>query len=282
MFTIDLGRGDRLSFGRKTDPCDRGGAVPWCSFDPLLFLLGVAALAAGACVADAARVTALSEMILHRDYARTDKPPFVGGGQALAVRGRPGAARVQAYALAVTRLEASRKDDLAQVAHLGRLRDGRPIVATDKGPFAIEMRGLVVGRNDAVVVIDVRDARIVRSYLGGLVCGMYVVRGPDRIAVLAKSDARISAPSSRPDALEAASGCEERRETQARLEFSEHFVGAIDATPNADLALVRKLMLQTRGLDDAQLRARIGRLEERHLLSRRGEGAGFPLKVAPK
>lgn len=206
-------------------------------------------------------------MILHWDYARTDKPPFVGGRtDILVVRGRLGEERVHAYEFVVSRLKTPSGDDLAEVAYLGRSREGRPIVLTDQGPFAIETRGLVVGRNDAVVIIDVRAAKIVRSYLGGLGGGAYVVHGPDRIAVLAKNGACVSPPSSRPGVLEAASGCEELREPRAELTFSEHLLGAIDAAPDVDLALVRKLLPQTRELDDPALRARIGRVDERHIV----------------
>jgi hypothetical protein len=243
----------------------------------VLVLIGVAALSSSAWAAEASRVTALSacpsgvdgcvEMILHWDYARTDKPLFVRGrSDALAVRGRLGAARVRAYELLVSRLETSGKDDLAVVAYLGRARDGRPIVVTDRGSFAIETRGLVVGRGDAVVIVDTREAKIVRSFLGGLGGGAYVVRGLGQIAVLSKSGACISPPSTRPGILEVASGCEERRAPPAGLAFSERLIGAIDAAPGADLALVRKLLPQTRDLDDAQLRAKIGRIDERHIV----------------
>lgn len=239
-------------------------------------LVCAGALAASAWGADASRVTVARdcpsgvdgcvEMILHWDYARTDKPPFVGGDDVLAVRGRLGSARVRAYEFAVSRLKTSRKDDLAEVAYLGRSRDGRPIVVTNRGPFAIETRGLVVGRGDAVVIIDLREAKIVRSLLGGLGGGAYVVRGHDRIAVLSKSGACVSAPYSRPGVLKPVSGCEERREPAQGLAFSERLMGAIDAAPEVDLALVRKLLPQARDLDDAQLRARIGRLDERRIV----------------
>ena len=58
----------------------------------------------------------------------------------------------------------------------------------------------------------------------------------------------------------------DRRAPPEGLRFSEALSGAIDTAPGVDLAMIRKLLPQTRELDDAQLRAKIGRLDDQRLV----------------
>ena len=104
--------------------------------------------AVGANAKDAVRFSALStcpaatdsdaciEMKAHWDFARTDRPTYVGkadGVRAIAVRGRLGKGRVRAYELVLPSNGAAHEDYLGEVAYLGRSRDGRPIIVTDRG-----------------------------------------------------------------------------------------------------------------------------------------------------
>lgn len=210
------------------------------------------------------------EMMLHWDYARTDKPPVVetraDGARALRLRGRIGQGRVRFHLLALPAVKRKGSDDLGTVAYLGRSREGRPVIATDRGALAIETRGLVVGRGDGVVVIDTRAGRIVRSFLGGLAGGTYVMRNADRVGVQGKGGACVSPPVSRPGLVTAADDCAAQSEPAAGLAFSEPIIGAIQIAGDVDLALIRRLLPQTRDLDDAQLRTKIGRLGAHHLV----------------
>jgi hypothetical protein len=240
----------------------------------------IAALTVQASAKEAVRLRALDacpsgvdgciEMLMHWDFARTDKPPVVGGVRdgvrVLTLRGRLKAGRVRSYRLAVSGAQSSRRSHLGEVAYLGRSKDGRPIIVTDQGPLAIETRGLNVGRGAAVVVIDTRRGAIVRALLGGLGGGAYVVGGAGRIGTLSKSGVCLSPPVSRPGALKPLSGCDDRRAPPAALAFSERIIGAIEPAPDADLALIRRLLPQTRDLDDAQLRAKIGRIDADHVV----------------
>jgi hypothetical protein len=242
---------------------------------------GVAALGLkGALAEDSSRLVALSacpnvakgciEMVVHWDFARTDRPLYVddagAGTRALKVRGRLGAARVRAFELVISSAKAARRNYLGEVAYLGRSRDGRPIVVTDRGPLAIETRGLQVGRSGAVVVIDERAGAVVQSFLGGLDGGTYVFEGPEHISAVTKTGTCLSPPLSRPGALTAAAACDDRRAPPDGLKFSEALNGAIDAAPGVDLAMIRKLLPQTRELDDVALRAKVGRLDATHLV----------------
>jgi hypothetical protein len=102
--------------------------------------------------------------------------------------------------------------------------------------------------------------------LGGLDGGTYVVDGPDRIGAAAKNGSCLSPPQSRPGALTAIAGCGDRRAPSDGLKFSEALNGAIEAAPDVDLAMIRKLLPQTHELDDEQLRAKIGRIDATHLV----------------
>ena len=240
---------------------------------------GVSMIGAFARADDVSRVTAVGdcaagapciEMILHWDYARTDKPPIAAtradGSRVLRLRGRIGQERVRFHLLTVSAGNGGRKDDLGTVAYLGRSREGRPVIATDRGALAIETRGLVVGRGDGVVIIDARDGKIVRSLLGGVDGGTYVLRDADRVGVLSKGGACVSPPVARPGPVTAAGDCSGQSEPADGLAFSEPIIGAIATAPDADLALVRKLLPQTRDLGDAQLRPKIGRLDGRYIV----------------
>ena len=247
----------------------------------VFIVAGVAALGLTSARADEpSRLVALSacpsaaggciEMVAHWDFARTDRPPFVDDGGAgtrvVKVRGRLRAGRVRAFELAISSAKAARRNYLGEVAYLGRSRDGRPIVVTDRGPLAIETRGVQVGRAGAVVVIDERAGEVVRSFLGGLDGGAYVIDGPDRIGAVSKTGRCLSPPQSRPGALATAAGCADRKAPPDGLKFSETLSGAIEVAPDVDLAMIRKLLPQTRELDDATLRAKLGRLDANHLV----------------
>lgn len=236
---------------------------------------------AGAHAKDVMRLSALStcpaatddgaciEMKMHWDFARTDRPTYVGkadGVRAIAVRGRLGKGRVRAYELVLPSGGAAHETYLGEVAYLGRSRDGRPIIVTDQGPLAIETRGVHVGRSDAVVIIDERARKVVKSYLGGVYDGAYIVRGPDDTVVLSKSGACVSPPQSRPGALATAAACAEPRSLPATFAFSERIGGAVKPAGTVDLAMVRKLLPQSSDLTDAQLRAQMGRVGPHHLV----------------
>jgi hypothetical protein len=228
---------------------------------------------------DAVRLTALSacpsadanaciEMRMHWDFARTDRPNFVGkgDGRAIAVRGRLGKGRVRAYELVVPMSGPAHEDYLGEVAYLGRSREGRPIVVTDRGPLAIETRGVHVGRSEAVVIIDERARKVVQSYLGGLHDGAYIVRGPNDTAVLSKSGACVSPPGSRPGALTAKDACAGGQALPKTFAFSEKIAGAVKPAGTVDLAMIRKLLPQANDLSDAQLRAQTGRIGANYLV----------------
>jgi hypothetical protein len=248
----------------------------------LLVAACIAALVAGSARAnEALRVAALDacpsgadgciEMKLHWDAARTDKPPFAGartaeGARTLRVRARLGDGRAQWLRLTVVSTKPARRNHLGEVAYLGRSSAGRPVILTDRGSLAIETRGLLVGRGDAVVIIDASAGKISHSFLGGLVEGTYVMLGADRVAVLSKRGACVSPPSSRPGMLAAVATCGDRREPVAGLAFSEQLSGAIAPAPDADLSMIRRLLPQTRELDDEQLRTKIGRLDASHVV----------------
>ena len=225
------------------------------------------------------RVTALGvcagaapciEMILHWDYARTDKPPVVAtradGVRVLRLRGRIGQGRVKFHLLAVPVTKGKGGDDLGVVAYLGRSGEGRPVIATDRGPLAIETRGLVIGRSDGVVIIDARQGKVMRSFLGGLAGGTYVMRDADRVGVQGTGGACVSPPVSRPGLVTTKGDCSGQSEPADGLAFSEPIIGAIATAGDVDLAMIRRLLPQTRDLDDAALRMRIGRLGAHHLV----------------
>lgn len=221
----------------------------------------------------AANRTACLEMIMHWDYARTDRAPLVGkraaGGntvRVLTVRGALGKGGARFFQLAVTSSGEGRADDLGQVAYLGRSRQGRPIVLTDQGALSIETRGLHVGRADGVVIIDERAGKIAHSYLGGLDGGAYFVAGPDAVGAKGRSGLCALPPESRPGALKGAASCGDQRPSSDGLAFSERIAGAISPAPDANLALIRKLLPQTAEMSDADLRARVGRVGEHHLV----------------
>src|SRR5262249_55620588 len=136
----------------------------------------------------------------------------------------------------------------------------------DKGVLAIETRGLHVGRSEAIAIIDERSRGVVQSYLGGLDGGVYLVRGPRDTVVLSKSGACVSPPQSRPGALKAANGCASGATASNAIAFSERIAGNIKPAPDADLALIRKLLPQAVDLSDDELRARTGRLSPHHLV----------------
>lgn len=248
----------------------------------ILAAASIAVLAAGSARAgETARAAALSvcpsgtgecvEIVLRWDYARTDSPPFVDSAtgattHTLRIRGRLGEGPVQWLRLAVTSTKTARRNRLGVVAYLGRSREGRPIILTDHGPLTIETRGLQVGRAGAVVIVDERVGKIVESFLGGLDAGTYVMRDHDHAVVLSKSGACLSPLLSRPGLLKSAATCGDQSEPAVGFGFSERIVGAIATAPDADLAMLRRLLPQTRELDDATLRAKVGRLDEHHLV----------------
>lgn len=214
------------------------------------------------------------EMIMHWDYARTDRAPLVAkrvaaGGKTvrvLTVRGSLDKGRARFFQLAVASSADRGADDLGEVAYLGRSREGRPIVLTDQGQLALETRGLHVGRADGVVIIDEWSGKVVRSYLGGLDGGAYFVIGPDAIGAKGRSGVCLSPPESRPGGLKGGAGCADQRPSADGMTFSERISGAISPAPDANLAMVRKLLPQTAEVSDADLRARIGRVGKHHLV----------------
>lgn len=240
----------------------------------VLITFATAALAAGALgaplrlaahTACAKGATGCVEMRMHWDFARTDKPP-IGTDGTLAVRGRLGKREVDAYRLALSTLPSAGLD-LGEVAYLGRSRDGRPIIMTDKGPLAIDTRGVHVGRGGAVVVVNTKTRRLKRSYMGGLAGATYVIAGADRVGVLTRTGMCLSPPMARPGALKAVAHCGTGApKPAAGLAFSERVGGAIAAAPDADLALIRKLLPQTAEFDDETLRTKIGRIDKDHLV----------------
>lgn len=214
-----------------------------------------------ACAKDA---TGCVEMNMHWDFARTDKPPINADGT-LAVRGRLGKSDVDAFRLALSTLPSAGLD-LGVVAYLGRSHDGRPVIMTDKGPLAIETRGVQVGRGGAVVVVNTKTRKVKREYLGGLVGATYVILGANRIGVLTKAGKCLSPPTARPGELKAVGHCDLTGKSTTLLAFSERVVGSVTPAPDADLALVRKLLPQTADLDDETLHTKIGRIDKDHLV----------------
>jgi hypothetical protein len=240
----------------------------------VLFTFASAALAAGAlgaplrlaahtaCAQDA---TGCVEMRMHWDFARTDKPP-IGADGMLAVRGRLGKGDAEAYRLALSTLPSAGLD-LGEVAYLGRSRDGLPMIMTDKGPLTIETRGVHVGRGGAVVIVNTKTRSVKRYYMGGLAGATYVIAGASRIGVLTKTGACLSPPMARPGALKAVDHCGSiAPKPVVGLAFSERVAGAIAPAPDADLALIRKLLPQTADLDDETLHTKIGRIDNDHLV----------------
>lgn len=239
-----------------------------------LFVVMSGALAANAVAAEAPRVAALAacpadatgclEMSAHWDHARTDKPPFASARE-LRVRGRLEGGRVQAYRLTLPGASRAKGNEFGTVAYLGRSREGRPIVTTDRGALAIETRGVHVGQSGAVAIVNLKTGAVTQSFLGGVAGGTYVIGGAGRIAVLTKGGTCVSAPSSRPGALTAAD-CSAQSEPAAGLKFSEPVIGAIATAGDVDLAAIRRALPQTRDLGDAALRARVGRLDADHVV----------------
>jgi hypothetical protein len=218
----------------------------------------------------AANDAACIEMMMRWDIARTDRPRVVADAdetaRVIAVRGRLGEGDVHAYELVVTPGDDADERDLGVVAYLGRSRQWRPIVVTDRGALAVETRGVHVGRSQGVAIVDERTRKVVASYLSGLGGGIYVVRGPDNVVVKSKDGVCVSAPPSRPGALSRASGCEPDPTPNHVLRFSEHVAGDFMPASDAQLAVVRAVLPQSRDLSDAQLRAQVGRLGPHHLI----------------
>jgi hypothetical protein len=210
------------------------------------------------------------EMTMHWDFARTDRPRFVAGAETgarvIAVRGRLNEGPVRGFELALAPVERATEDHLGEVAYLGRSRAWQPVIATDKGALAIETRGIHVGRSQGITIIDERTGKIAASYLSGLSGGTYIVRGPEDTVVVSKSGACASALPARVGALTHAAGCEQAPAPVAGFAFSERVSGAIKPAPDADLALIRKLLPQTSDLADDQLRAKVGRVGDHHLV----------------
>jgi hypothetical protein len=205
------------------------------------------------------------EMRMHWDFARTDKPP-IGADGTLAVRGRLGKGEVDAYRLALSTLPSAGLD-LGEVAYLGRSRDGLPMIMTDKGPLTIETRGVHVGRGGAVVIVSTTSRSVKRYYIGGLAGATYVIAGANRIGVLTKTGACLTPPMGRPGALKPVAHCGSGAPKPVTgLAFSERVAGAITPAPDADLALIRKLLPQTADLDDETLHTKIGRIDKDHLV----------------
>ncbi|NOT40115.1 MAG: hypothetical protein HOP13_06460 [Alphaproteobacteria bacterium] len=210
-------------------------------------------------------VTVCVEMNMHWDFARTDKPP-IGADGMLAVRGRLGKGEVEAYRLALSTLPSAGLD-LGEVAYLGRSHDGLPVIMTDKGPLTVETRGVHVGRGGAVVIVNTKARGVKRYYMGGLAGATYVIAGASRIGVLTKRGACLSPPMARPGALKTVAHCGSGAASPATgLAFSEPLAGAITPAPDADLALIRKLLPQTADFDDETLRTKIGRIDKEHLV----------------
>ncbi len=240
----------------------------------VVIAIAAAALAAGtlaaplrlvahtSCANDA---TACVEMNMHWDFARTDKPP-IGADGTLAVRGRLGKGEVEAYRLALSTLPSAGLD-LGEVAYLGRSRDGLPMIMTDKGPLTVETRGVHVGRGGAVAIVNTKTRSVKRYYMGGLAGATYVIAGASRIGVLTKRGICLSPPMGRPGVLKPVDHCGSGAPSPVTgLAFSEPLAGAIMPAPNADLALIRKLLPQTADFDDETLRTKIGRIDKDHLV----------------
>jgi hypothetical protein len=209
------------------------------------------------------------EMRMHWDAARTDRPRMVAKDKAvrvIAVRGRLGEGGVRAYELEVASHDPADARDLGLVAYLGRSREWRPIIVTDRGALAIETRGVLVGRSQGVTVINEKTRKIMASYLSGLSGGTYVVRGPDDLIVLSKSGACVSPPPSVPGALARASGCDAKLAAREAPRFSERVAGDVKPVSDGQLGLVRSLLPQTRDLSDAELRSQVGRIGLDHLI----------------
>lgn len=200
------------------------------------------------------------EMNMHWDFARTDKPP-IGADGTLAVRGRLGKGEIDAFRLALSTLPSAGLD-LGIVAYLGRSHEGRPVIMTDKGPLAIETRGVQVGRGGAVVLINTKTRKVKREYLGGLAGGTYVFGGANNIGVLTKAGVCLTPPTARPGVLKPVSTCDSAPKTTVGLAFSERVAGGVTPAPDADLALIRKLLPQTVDLDDTTLRTKVGRVDK--------------------
>jgi hypothetical protein len=240
----------------------------------VLITIASAAMAAGAWgaplrlvahTACANDTTVCVEMNMHWDFARTDKPP-IGADGTLAVRGRLGKGEVEAYRLALSTLPSAGLD-LGEVAYLGRSRDGLPMIMTDKGPLTVETRGVHVGRGGAVVIVNTKARGVKRYYMGGLAGATYVIAGASRIGVLTKRGVCLAPPMARPGALKTADHCGGGVPGVAQgLAFSEPLAGAIAPAPDADLALIRKLLPQTADFDDETLRTKIGRIDKDHLV----------------
>jgi hypothetical protein len=203
-------------------------------------------------------------MRMHWDFARADKPTRNADGS-LAVRGRLGKGAADAYQLAVSGASLGGLD-LGVAAYVGRSRDGRPMILTDRGPFTVDTRGVHVGRGSAVVILDTRAKKVKREYFGGVEGGVYVIAGASKVSVLTKRGVCLTPPTAAPGALKSAASCEGSRTPVEGVGFSERVAGAITAAPEADLALVRKLLPQTAELDDETLRLKIGRIDGRHLV----------------
>ena len=240
----------------------------------VVIAFATAALAAGAAGAPL-RLTAHTvcakdaggciEMHMHWDFARVDKPP-IGADGTLAVRGRLNDGEVDAYRLALSTLPSAGLD-LGDVAYLGRSHDGRPVIMTDKGPLAIETRGVQVGRGGSVVIVNTRARSVKRAYIGGLAGATYVIAGANRIGVLTRAGMCLSAPTTRPGTLKPVALCGSGvPKPVAGLAFSERVAGAVAPAPDADLALIRKLLPQTSDLDDETLRTKIGRIDKDNLV----------------
>lgn len=240
----------------------------------VVILFATAAMAAGALGAPLrlAAHTACSktdtgclEMRMHWDFARTDKPP-IGADGTLAVRGRLGKGEVEAYRLALSTLPSAGLD-LGEVAYLGRSRDGLPMILTDRGPLTIETRGVHVGRGGSVVIVNTKSRSVKRTYMGGLAGATYVIAGANRIGVLTKTGVCLTPPMARPGALKAVDHCGSgAAKPVAGIAFSERVAGAIVPAPDADLALIRRIMPQTADLDDETLHSKIGRIDKDHLV----------------
>lgn len=248
-----------------------------------MIAIGIFAVHAGAAFAeDAPRLRALQtcpatsdgaacvEMMMHWDFARTDRPRFVAsaekGARVIAVRGRLNKGRLRAFELVVKPRDATHENDLGEVAYLGRSRAWRPVILTDQGALAIDTRGVHVGRAQGVAIIDEKARKVVASYLSGLSGGTYIVRGVDDTVVLSKGGACLSPPPSQPGTLVRASGCDQDAAPSKTLQFSERIVGDVKPADDADLDLIRALLPQARDLSDAQLGARVGRIGPHHLI----------------
>jgi hypothetical protein len=194
--------------------------------------------------------------------ALQDCPAASGDGACVEMMMRWDTART-AFELVVTPHDRADKRDLGAVAYLGRSRDWRPVIVTDQGALTIETRGVQVGRSQGVAIIDERTRKVVASYLSGLNGGVYIVRGPDNMIVLSKGGACVSAPPSLPGTLSPASGCDP---TAGENHFSERIAGDFKPASDAQLAVVRAVLPQSRDLSDTQLRAQVGRLGPHHLI----------------